>query len=186
MTIALTERAITADELIELPDDAGVRYELSRGRLICTAYASYLPGQIGGRIMTDVFSFVKAHQLGEAGSGDTGFRLASQRDTVRAPDAWFIRAERIHAAGAFKGFFPGPPDLAIEVLSPSDRFQLVAGRIRDYMESGTPLLWVFDPEAQHVTIFRPNQPVRFLDATDTLDGEDVLPRFTLPLTALCA
>ena len=67
------------------------------------------------------------------------------------------------------------------MLSPSDRFDQVMGKVRDYLEAGTPLLWVLDPRSQTAAVFRPGQPVRFLDIDDALDGEDVLPGFVLPL-----
>jgi Uma2 family endonuclease len=170
---------MTADELIQLPDDSTL-YELSRGMLVCMSPSSYVPGRIAGRIMTRLFTFVDVHQLGECGSADTGFRLASDPDTVRAPDAWFIRASRIPAEEV-AGFFPGPPDLAVEVISPSDRFRDVVLKVRDYLEAGTPLVWAIDAQSRVTAVFRPGQPVRFLDEDGVLDGEDVLPGFSLSL-----
>ena len=180
-TAPVPERLMTAGELMDLPDD-GKLHELSRGMLVCMSPSSYGPGRIAGRIMTRLFPFVEDHQLGECGSADTGFRLTTDPDTVRAPDAWFIRAERAPGGEEPEGFFPGPPDLAVEVVSPSDRFRDVIAKVRDYLDAGTPLTWYFDPESRTVAVFRPGQPVRFLDADDVLDGEDVLPGFRLPLS----
>jgi Uma2 family endonuclease len=146
MTTTSLPQLMTAEEFSDLPDD-GTLYELSRGVLVCMSPSSYAPGRIAGRIMTPLFSFVAAHKLGECGSADTGFRLASDPDTVRAPDAWFIRASRIP-------------------------------------EAGTPLVSALDAQSRVTAVFRPRQPVRFLDEDGVLDGEDVLPGFSLPLRAV--
>ena len=180
MTAAPLPQLMTADELMELPED-GHSYELSRGMLICMSPSSYLPGRVAGRVMVRLFAFVDQRGLGDVGSSDTGFRLAHDPDTVRAPDAWFVSAERVAGSETLEKFFDGPPDLAVEVLSPSDRFSDVMQKVRDYLEAGTPLTWVFDPRSRVTAIFRPGQPVRFLDEDDTLDGEDILPGFSLPL-----
>lgn len=185
MTAVPPPTRMTADELMALPDD-GTLYELSRGMLICVSPAAYVPGRIAGRVLGRVFAFVDERGLGDAGSSDTGFRLARDPDSVRAPDAWFVRAERIAQATTLEGFFDGPPDLAVEVLSPSDRSTDVALKIRDYLAAGTPLVWYFDPESSVTTELRPGAPVRFLDPWETLDGADVLPGFTLPLGEIYA
>jgi Uma2 family endonuclease len=179
MATASLPRLMTADELAELPDD-GTLYELSRGVLVCMSPASFEPGRVGGRLMRRLFAFVDEHQLGECGSGETGFLLSSDPDTVCAPDAWFIRAARIPAK-EISGFFPGPPDLAVEVISPSDRFDKLMLKIRDYLAAGTPLVWALDPRSRVTAVFRPGQPVHFLDEDGVLEGEDVLPGFALPL-----
>lgn len=180
MATASLPHPMTADQLADLPDDGNL-YELSRGMLVCMSPSSYGPSRVAGRVLTKVGSFVDEHELGDYGSAEGGFRLASDPDTVRAPDIWFVRAERVPAGDNPQGFYRGAPDLAVELLSPSDRFSQVAMKIRDYLEAGTPLTWYFDPESRTVAVFRPEQPVRFLDENDVLDGEDVLPGFRLPL-----
>ena len=179
-TAPLPERLMTADELMELPDDGNL-YELSRGMLVCMSPSSYGPSRVAGKVLVKMGSFIDEHKLGDYGTAEGGFRLASDPDTVRAPDVWFVRAARVPPGGNPEGFYDGPPDLAVEVLSPSDRFSKVAQKIRDYLEANTPLLWYFDPESRTVAVFHPGRPVRFLDQNDALDGEDVLPGFRLPL-----
>jgi Uma2 family endonuclease len=173
-------RPVTAGELATLPDDGRV-YELSRGMLVCMSPSSYGPSRIAGRVLARLGAFVDEHQLGDYGSAEGGFKLASDPDTVRAPDVWFVRAARVPAGENPEGFYDGPPDLAIEVLSPSDRFHEVMLKVRDYLDAGTPLVWVLDPTARVTAVFRPGTPVRFVDAEGALDGEDVIPGFTLPL-----
>lgn len=179
MTV-LSERPMTAAELAGLPDD-GKFYELSRGMLICMSPSAYGPSRVSGKVIVRMGTFIDEHKLGEYGTADGGFRLASDPDTVRAPDAWFVRAERVRAGVDEVGFFAGAPDLVVEVLSPSDRFVDVMLKVRDYLEAGVRLIWVLDAQSHITAVFRPGAPVRFLEPDDTLDGEDVLPGFTLPL-----
>jgi Uma2 family endonuclease len=138
---------MTAEELMELPDDGSTFYELSRGILICMSPSAYQPSRIAGTLLVRLGGFVDQHNLGEYGSADGGFKLASNPDTVRAPDVWSVRTDRAPAAED-PGFYNGPPDLAIEVLSPSDRFHKVMLKIRDYLDAGTPLVWVLDPRSK--------------------------------------
>lgn len=88
---------MTAEQLMALRDD-GNRYELGRGTLICMRPSAYRPARVAGRVMGQLFPFIEAHQLGDYGSAEAGFRLAVNPDTVRAPDAWFVRAARVPTA----------------------------------------------------------------------------------------
>ncbi|MGH2602933.1 MAG: Uma2 family endonuclease [Dehalococcoidia bacterium] len=180
MTAAAPHRLMTADELFDLPDN-GTLYELSRGTLICMSPSSYGPSQIAGAVIVRVGSFIEQNKLGEFGTAEGGFKLTASPDTVRAPDVWFVRAKRVPPGENRERFYDGPPDLAIEILSPSDRFHHVMLKVRDYMEANTPLLWVLDPKSKITAVFRSGSPVRFVDIDGVLDGEDVLPGFTLPL-----
>ena len=178
--MATTTHLMTAEELAKLPDDGHV-YELSRGRLICMSPSGTLSSIIAGKVLVRLGVFVDRERLGLYGTAEGGFTLARQPDTVRAPDVWFVRAERIPGGGIPITFWPGAPDLAIEVLSPSDRFGAVLEKVRDYIDAGTRLVWVIDPESRSAGVFRPHGPVQFIDEPGALDGEDVLPGFSLPL-----
>ncbi|MGH2599944.1 MAG: Uma2 family endonuclease [Dehalococcoidia bacterium] len=98
-------------------------------------------------------------------------------------DVWFVRADRV-PAGAADEFFPGSPDLAVEVLSPSDRFGPVVQKARDYLAAGTRLVWVIDPKGRTAAVFHADGSARLLGEEDTLDGEDVLPGFSMTLRDL--
>ncbi len=80
--------------------------------------------------------------------------------------------------------FPGPPDLAVEVMSPSDKWSGVSKKVQLYQQAGTRLVWVVDPFDQGVTVYRLNKPRRLLLVDDELDGEDVIPGFKLPVKTL--
>jgi Uma2 family endonuclease len=180
MATAPASALMTAEQLADLPDDGNL-YELSRGMLVCVSPSSYGPSMVAGRVMARLFPFIEERRLGDYGSAEGGFKLASDPDTVRAPDIWFVRADRTPTPVDRDDFYLGPPDLAVEVLSPSDRFREVMRKVHDYLEARTPLVWVLDPKSKVTAVFRPGQPVRFLDEDGSLDGEDVLPGLVIPL-----
>src|SRR5437867_10435812 len=120
MVIPKVSAPVTAEELFELPDD-GQRHELVVGQVLSEPPAGYRHGDAAGLMVHLLRSFVRGRGLGRVVTCDTGFVLARSPDTVRAPDVAFVSAERERKTGKVTGFFPGPPDLAVEVLSPSDR-----------------------------------------------------------------
>jgi Uma2 family endonuclease len=175
-------RLMTAEELAELPDHGRWQYELVRGTLICMAPSFSRPAIVGSNIGMRVGSFVQQHRLGLCGGADWGFLLFSDPDSVRAPDFAFVRADRVLAEGIPDSFWPGAPDLAIEVVSPSDRFRQVMEKVKDYLDGGTRMIWAIDPEARTAIMFhRESGRVTFIDQDGTLDGEAVLPGFSLRL-----
>ena len=180
MTTAPPRKPMTADELLKLPDD-GNRYELVRGVLICMSPSSLRSSVVGSKIDARIRIFIDERRLGESGISEGGFKLSSDPDVVRVPDVWFVRAERVPAGGFPEGIWPGFPDLAVEILSPSDRPIALAERVQDYLSAGTRLVWAIDPEARAAAVFRPTGAPTFLTEDGTLAGEDVLPGFTLAL-----
>lgn len=174
---------ITADDLLRLPND-GWRYELVRGELVRMSPTSSRSSLVSSNIHNLVASFVKRKRLGLCGDSDWGFVLATNPDIVRAPDVGVVLAARIPAEGIPPGYWPGAPDFAVEVISPSDRFADVLEKVEEYLAHGTRLVWVIDPEARKAIVFRPGQPPETVGAKGTLSGEDVLPGFTLRLAAI--
>ncbi|MCV2488238.1 Uma2 family endonuclease [Geodermatophilus sp. YIM 151500] len=172
---------VTAAQLIDLPDD-GLRHELVEGTLRTMTPAGGEHGRIGARLLIRVGVFVEAQQLGEVFTAETGFWLARDPDTVRAPDVAFVRADRVPDARV-PGFVPLAPDLVAEVVSPTDRAVEVAGKALSWLDAGVRLVWVVDPENRTVTVHRPDG-ASVLRAQDVLHGEDVLPGFALPLREL--
>lgn len=183
MTDATSTTLMTADDLLNMPDD-GWHYELVRGRLIRMTAASSRPSIVTANITIDIGSYVRRHRLGIVGSAEWGFLLAQDPDTVRAPDISFVAGERIPPEGIPQGFWPGAPDLAVEVLSPSNRAGEILEKVNDYLAAGTRLVWVVDPEARMATVFRLNGPTSREGEHGALDGEDVLPGFTLSLASV--
>ena len=136
-------------------------------------------GRIVSRLARPILNHVEALGLGTVYIGETGFLLARGPDTVRAPDVGFVSAGR--AGPPERGYYPGPPDLAVEVLSPDDRPGYVREKVAEWIESRTRAVWVVDPRNRTVTIHEPRREPIMLDVKDTLRGGDVLPGFVLPV-----
>jgi Uma2 family endonuclease len=118
--------------------------------------------------------------------GDVGFvlRVPSDPERVRAPDVAFVSPERLPSGRLPEGFLSGAPDLAVEVLSPSDNPIDIQQKVRDYLEAGARLVWVVAPQAKTLTVYRADGSARLLREQDVLDGEDVLPGFSIPAAEL--
>ena len=171
-------KLMTAEELFKMPDD-GWRYELVRGELRKMAP----PGQFHGEYIVNTTIplgvYVKANNLGKVYAAETGYRLAP--DHVLAPDVSFVSRERLEAIGEGPGYWPAAPDLVVEVLSPSDRLTRVNEKVRDWLDAGTRMVIVVNPRRRDATVHRPNQEPITLTEEDTLDGEDVVPGWTMPV-----
>ena len=116
---------------------------------------------------------------------ETGFHIARDPDTVRAPDAAFVRAERIGAALGH-GFFLGCLDLAIEVVSPGDRTSEVSAKVQDWLDAGSRQVWVIDPPTRSVTVYESGRQASVLQESETIHAEELLPGFSLPVAELFA
>jgi Uma2 family endonuclease len=174
------QRLITAEELAALDDD-GYRYELIDGELIRMPPAKPVHGWHVGRVIGFLFYFNIAHRLGEVFDSSIGYRFGIAPDTVIQPDGSFIRHDRLPPRDAWEEYFTIAPDLAFEVRSPSERRALVDRKVRIYLAAGTRLLWYFDPGPRRATVYAPGRQPLVLTDAETLDGEDVLPGFRLPL-----
>ena len=123
-------------------------------------------------------------RLGRVYGADGGFVLFTDRQTVLAPDVAFVAAERAPQGKARKHFPRLAPDLAVEVRSPSDRLGDVLAKVALYLQAGVRLVWVVDSERRTVTVFRPDAPAETRDDTMTIDGDDVLPGFAVPVAEM--
>lgn len=123
---------------------------------------------------------VEDHDLGICPAAETGYKIASDPDLVRAPDASFIRKDRLMGSLTRK-FFPGVPDLAVEVVSPDDTKREVAEKVNMWLAHGTQVVWVADPRPMNVVIHRVGKKPQILNVSDEIRGEPLLPGFVLPL-----
>jgi Uma2 family endonuclease len=172
---------MTAEDLAALPDD-GLFYELDEGRLIRMSPAGGSHGRIGSRIVTELQNWADEHQAGAVYQSDTGFVLSRQPDTVRAPDAAYIVADRVPEEDT--GFLELAPDLAVEVISPSNTAQELATKVVQYLDAGAQEVWVVDPNNRLVTIYTPDGTARTLRERDVIADRALLPGFRLAVSDL--
>ena len=182
--MATKSELMTAEELLEMPED-GFRYELVRGELIKMPPAGFYHGVTGNRLNLSLSNYVYENELGEVCTAETGFLLERSPDHVLAPDAAFVRQERVESAGEFEGFFPGPPDLAIEVISPSDRYTEVEEKVAEWLAAGTRMVVVVNPRNRRVRVHTSDATMTLTEA-DTLDGGDVVPGWQMPVADIFA
>jgi len=171
---------ITAEDLWSMPDD-GNRYELIRGELVRLPMSSMESSSIAMHIGSELRTFVRTSGLGLVMGADGAFILRRNPDTTRIPDVSFVSAERLPPVEERRRFPEMAPDLAVEVISPSDRTSETNRKVMDYLEAGVRLVWVVDPPVRTVAVHTPDRVVHILHEDDTLDGGDVLPGFTLPV-----
>jgi Uma2 family endonuclease len=176
-----TKPLITADFLLRTPDLG--RCELVCGELIQMTPAGYEHGSIIFNIGGPLWAFVSRTGLGQLSGAETGFHIAHDPDTVRAPDVAFVAAERLPSPEP-KGFFPGPPDLAVEVVSPDDRDSQVQAKVQNWLDAGCRVVWLVDPRRQTVQVFQSRSDARVLGLSDTLSGEPLLPGFSLAVAEI--
>lgn len=175
---------MTAEQLLDLPDD-GLRHELVDGELRTMSPAGYRYGRVSAVVIRALGTFVAEHGLGDVLSSETGFVLHRGPDTVRAPDAAYVRGERVAALDDEAGFAEVAPDLVAEVVSPSDRASEVTSKALAWLDAGVRLVRVIDPVGRLVTAYRPDGVVALVRGADAaLDGGDVLPGFARPLADL--
>ena len=175
-----TERLMTADELSRRPDD-GFRYALVGGELRRMSPASYQHGRLGMNIAAPLAYHVRQQKLGVVLAAETGFLVTRNPDTVLAPDVAFVRRERVEAVGEIGSYWPGAPDLAVEIVSRHDRYSEVAEKVGAWLAAGTRLVIVVEPHQRRATVYRSLRDIAILTEDDTLDGGEVVPGWRMPV-----
>ncbi len=178
--MATQVRPMTADDLLHLPSD-GFRYELVKGELQKMAPAGSSHGAIAMNLAGPLHQYVKGNNLGKVFAAETGFVIAHNPDTVRAPDVAFVQRQRVETIGNIVGYWPGAPDLVVEVVSPNDLYSEVAEKVDAWLTAGTQLVIIVDPRRQTITVHRAPTEMQTLTLNDTLDGAPVLPGWILPV-----
>jgi Uma2 family endonuclease len=178
---AASTKLITADELLEMGDIG--RCELIYGELVMMSPAGAEHGVIVVRIARYISEFVEKHGLGITLGGEAGFKIESQPDLVRAPDVAFVKKSRLRGPPP-RGFMQGVPDLAVEVLSPTDRRRQVAEKVNLWLAHGTAACWVVDPATMTISVHRAGQKPSRLAGKDKLENEPTLPGFSLALSKI--
>jgi Uma2 family endonuclease len=181
--MSVTTRPITAEQLLAMGDIG--RCELINGEIIHMAPAGAEHGGVAMQLAFRIKEHADRHGLGKVYAAETGFILRRGPDHVRAPDVAFVRTERL-PRDVRRGFFDGPPDLAVEVVSPSDPLSDVAAKVDDWLSAGTVSVWVVDPPNRIIAVYRQaNQVLRYRDA-DELRDEPCLPGLAVRLADVFA
>jgi Uma2 family endonuclease len=173
---------VTIDEFAEMPLQ-GI-WELVDGEPIELTPAAGRSGWISANVVALLANHVRSGRLGWAFSAETGFVLFNDRQTVRSPDAAVVLRDRL--AELPDGFVPLAPDLAVEVLSPSDRMADALAKAAMYLQAGTQLVWLVNPSTRTVVVFQSETDPVLLSEGDTLDAGDVLPGFSVPVADIFA
>ena len=186
MSVASREApVVTADALFRLTGDHR-RYALVRGELLRMTPAGFAHGAVVVNLTAPLAQHVRDHRRGLVCGAETGFVLATDPDTVLAPDIGFVRRERIPASGPPATFWAGAPDLAVEVVSPGDTRPQVASKVDAWLAAGARVVWVADPRDSSVTIHERDHAPQHLTAADILNGAPLLPDFRLPVADVFA
>jgi Uma2 family endonuclease len=179
---SVVHQTLTAQELWQLPD-TGVRRELVRGEVIETMPPGGQHGAIAVILAMLLRLWTKQAAGGYVGV-EAGYTLAHDPDTVRDPDVSYVRAERIPATGVPEGFWRLAPDLAVEVVSPSETAEEVHEKVRDFLHAGTPLVWTIYPRTREVIVHTPDGVARTYGADAMLTFAEILPGFTCSVAEL--
>ena len=167
---------LTAEDLWKQTDD-GYRYELVKGVIHRMPPAGFEHGIRTAEIGSLLNVYVKKHKLGYVCGAETGFKITQNPDTVRAPDAAFVRQSSIEEKGIPKDYWEGAPDLAVEVISPSDTYTQVAEKVDEWLNAGCAMVWVINPRRETVEVYRSPEDITVLRGDDILDGGDVIEGF---------
>jgi Uma2 family endonuclease len=178
------QQLYTSAEFGALLDEDEYRIELVRGRLVRSPRPMPLHARLVTRLGRVLDEFVE-----NAGTGivltDPGVLLARDPDTVRGPDLAFYSNDRVPEGGYGTGFW-GPPDLAVEITSPTNRASETQAKVTDYLDAGVRLVWVVDPPTRSVTSYAASGAARIIRVDEALEGDEVLHGFRVPLTKLFA
>lgn len=162
----------------------GHRYEIVNGELIDIENSGAKHGYVCSILMILLGGYVHIQKLGAMFDSSTAFKMKS--GNKRSPDVSFMAKERLQGLDELPdGFLEGAPDLAVEILSPSNTVAEIHDKLVEYFENGARLVWVINPQEKYVLVYRSSQePDRLLKSVDSLDGEEIVSGFTLPVADL--
>ncbi len=174
----------TDEEFMALPDD-GNRYEVVNGELIAMGSASAKHGYHVSLIHIILGAYVRSQKIGFTFDSDTSFKMKS--GNRHSPHCSFFSKERLRSLGGIpKGYIEGSPDLVVKVLSDDNTVGGIHNKIVEYFENGSRLVWIIHPEEKYVLVYRRPEPAALKRPGDILEGEEVIPGFTLDLSEFFA
>lgn len=172
---------MTLEEFERLPDD-GNKHELSEGELIVMPPVKSLHSLVATAIAEALHAYLRQHRVGRA-IAEAGYILSRKPLTVRQPDVSVLSNERIRATPP-SAYFEGAPELAVEVVSPSDSAKDLETKVQQYLRYGAHEVWIVYPEVKRIHVYRAGAGATILDESHTLDGGDVLPGFSVKVADL--
>jgi Uma2 family endonuclease len=179
---AVRPQLLTAEDFWLLPESETQR-SLVRGEVIEAVPPGGLHGVIALRLGARLEMWARSGPGGYVGV-ESGFILRRNPDTVRGPDVFYVRAERLSTSGVPEAFWEMAPDLAVEIVSPGESAEEVREKVRDYLAAGTPLVWFVYPRIQEVIVHTPDGLAQTYSGNDVLEQFDVLPGFSCVVAEL--
>jgi Uma2 family endonuclease len=158
--------------------------ELDAGRWVPIPRGTWRHGEIVANVCGVLGLHAKSHREWSVATADPGTKLGSDPAILRGPDVGVVRASRAPKGNGSDGWLDGAPDLAVEVRSDSQGMTELSRKALEYMRAGAKIVWVIDPEPQHVMVFTPPDHVRVLTNEDSLDAGDLLPGFRCNVSEL--
>jgi Uma2 family endonuclease len=189
-------RLITTEELLAMPDDGVERWIVNgelrenRGEFASREKPMTIRNRFHSRLVAKVAYYLmhwqasQKHSPGEVVAGEAGFRLCNQPETTVGADVAFVSREVMERQGTATTLIEGPPVLAVEILSPSDTQQDIHEKIKLYLEAGTKLVWIIDPDYKTITAFESGKSPVFFNQEQTLTAEPHLPGFSVAVADL--
>ena len=178
MHIVKPKGTATLEDLLNMPED-GLKHELVNGEIVVSP-GGWKHSEIAIKISHILATFLEGHPIGKIGGSDLGVWLAN--GNLRSPDVTFVRNEKLPKEEDQYKFAEFVPDLAVEVLSPSDRPGFVSEKIREFLENGVPIVWLVDPKQKTVTEYRSLSETQQYSGDDVISAEPVLPGFFCPIS----
>ena len=175
-----TTKLWTIADLDRLDDQH--QYELIDGELIQIDMSSFAHTSIGIRLSGYMMLHAESNRLGIVTGADGGIVFGRDPDTMLIPDVAFVDVRRLPPRDTWTQRLELAPDLAVEILSPSNRMSHVQRKLAIYLSAGVRLVWLVDPDDRTVTVHRPGEPPAVLRDGDVLEAGDVLPGFGIPIT----
>ena len=177
MTIMTTKVPATLQDLLNTPKD-GNKYELVDGEILVSP-AGMRHSEVISNIIGLIWEFLQKNPIGKVYGSDVGIMFPS--GNVRSPDVTYVRNTKLPGGESPETFGELIPDLAVEVLSPTDSLKQLGRKIGEFLENGVPLVWLVDPARQTVTVYRSLTDTQQLTSNDLITAEPVLPGFSVPV-----
>lgn len=176
-----TTANITLEDLARIPDD-GLRHEIDAGELLAMTRPKLIHGFVQTNLAAILREFVRQNKLGRVVT-EAGFILARNPDILRGPDVAFIRAQNVDRSSV-NGWAEFAPDLAIEIVSPSDTARQIDRKVHQYLHAGTRAVWIVYPDTQSIHVYEPNGIARVIEVNGTVSSPTALPGFELPVRSI--